>query len=223
MAQQERAHITRERLIDGAAVAFCRLGYVVATTTDIAREAGATRGALYFHFQSKEEIARAVIEKEQQLSAASGTRIVELNRPALETMLLLSADLGRRLQVDPVVKAGIRLTTEGSNFEPALRAPYEQWLVTFGGIAEDAVAQSDFRDDIDASAFARFLISAYTGVQLVSDTFTERDDLLPRLREMWTFLLPAVVAPHQMARVLELLDEIFPAPGAGANEAFAAK
>ena len=212
MAQQERAHITRELLIDGAAAAFCRLGYVVATTADIAREAGATRGALYFHFQSKEEIARAVIDKEQQLAVEAGTRIVELNRPAIETMLLLSADLAQRLQTDPVVKAGIRLTTEGSNFDPPLRAPYEQWLETFGSIAAEAAAQGDFRDDIDPKTFARFLIPAYTGIQLVSDTFTGREDLLPRIREMWTFVFPAVIAPQRMGRMLELLDEILPAP-----------
>jgi AcrR family transcriptional regulator len=211
MAQQVRAQITRERLIDGAAEAFTRLGYISATTSDIARAAGATRGALYFHFQSKEEIARAVVDKEQRLAVESGTRIVEMGRPALETMLLLSADLAERMQVDPVVKAGIRLTTENSNFDPPLRAPYEQWLATFGAIAAVAVEQGDFRHDLDPAMFARFLIPSYTGIQLVSDTFTGRADLLPRIREMWLFMFPAVVPAERMRHALDLLDGVLPA------------
>ena len=211
MAQQERAQITRDRLIDGAASAFCRLGYAAATTTDIATEAGATRGALYFHFQSKEEIARAVIDKEQQLAVEAGTRIVELNRPAMETMILLSVDLAKRLMSDPVVKAGIRLTTENSNFDPPLRAPYQQWLDTFGAIAAAAVEQGDFRADVDPAVFARFLIPSYTGIQLVSDTFTGRADLLSRIREMWTCVFPAVVAEHRVKSANELLDRLIPA------------
>jgi len=211
MAQQERAQITRDRLIDGAAEAFCRLGYAAATTTDIAKEAGATRGALYFHFQSKEEIARAVIAKEQQLAVEAGTRIVEQNRPAMETMVMLSVDLAQRLMTDPVVKAGIRLTTENSNFDPPLRAPYQQWLDTFGAIAATAVEQGDFRADVDPAVFARFLIPSYTGIQLVSDTFSGRADLLPRIREMWKFIFPAVVSEHRVADANALVDRLIPA------------
>ncbi|WP_411698397.1 ScbR family autoregulator-binding transcription factor [Conyzicola sp.] len=211
MARQERAQITRDRLIDGAASTFCRLGYVATTTADIALEAGTTRGALYFHFSTKEEIARAVIDKEQLLAIESGTRIMQLNRSALETMLMLCVDLAQRLRVDPIVQAGIRLTTENANLEPPLRAPYEQWLTTFSTIAERAVQEGDFRADVDPNVFARFLIPAYTGVQLVSDTFTGREDLMPRIREMWMFLFAAVVAEGRAPGAQALLDGLIPA------------
>jgi AcrR family transcriptional regulator len=212
MVQQERAHITRERLVDGAAGVFGRLGFVQATTTDIVKEAGATRGALYFHFQSKEEIARAVIDKEQRLAVEAGTRILALNRPAFETILLFTVDLAERLVADPVVKAGIRLTTEYSNFDPPVRAPYQQWLDTFSRVTAAAVQEGDFRDDVNPVIFARFLVPAYTGIQLVSDTFTGREDLLPRIREMWMFVFPAIVPDERLARAWTLLDRLIPAP-----------
>ena len=211
MARQERARITRDRLIDAAASTFCRLGYVATTTSDIANEAGATRGALYFHFTSKEKIARAVIEEEQRRAVEAGTRIMALNRSAVETMLLLCTDLARRLRADPIVQAGIRLATENANLDPPLRSPYRQWLETFSAIAARAVREGDFRTDVDPEAFARFLIPAYTGVQLVSDTFTGREDLMLRIREMWTFLFPAVVAIDRAQDMQALLDELIPA------------
>jgi len=208
MVQQQRAQVTRDRLVEGAALAFHRLGYAMATTTDIVNEAGATRGALYFHFQSKEEVARAVIEKEHMLAMTAAVRIQQLERPAFETMLLLCIDLAERLKSDPVVKAGIRLTTEITNFDPPMRAPYEEWLIAFADVAAAAVEEGDFRDDVDPQSFARVLIPAYTGIQLVSDTFTAREDLLPRIRELWSYLLPSVIPSERLSEAQDLVDRL---------------
>jgi AcrR family transcriptional regulator len=210
MAQQERAQQTRDRLVDGAARAFHRLGYGLATTADIAREAGATRGALYFHFPSKEDLARAVIDKEQELSIAASGRILSLQRPPFETMLLLCVDLAERLRSDDIVKAGIRLTTEITQFDPPLLAPYEGWMSAFGGLAQQAVDTGEFRADLDAAAFARLLIPAYTGIQLVSDVFSGRADLMSRIRDLWLFLIPAVVAEDRAADARALVDSLIP-------------
>jgi AcrR family transcriptional regulator len=210
MAQQERAQQTRDRLVDGAARAFHRLGYGLATTADIAREAGATRGALYFHFPSKEDLARAVIDKEQELSIAASGRILSLRRPPFETMLLLCVDLAERLRSDDIVKAGIRLTTEITQFDPPLLAPYEGWMSAFGGLAQQAVDTGEFRADLDAAAFARLLIPAYTGIQLVSDVFSGRADLMSRIRDLWLFLIPAVVAEDRVADARALVDSLIP-------------
>jgi AcrR family transcriptional regulator len=210
MAQQERAQQTRDRLVDGAARAFHRLGYGLATTADIAREAGATRGALYFHFPSKEDLARAVIAKEQELSIDASGRILSLQRPPFETMLLLCVDLAQRLRSDAIVKAGIRLTTEITQFDPPLLAPYEGWMSAFGGLAQQAVNTGEFRADVDAAAFARFLIPAYTGIQLVSDVFSGRDDLMSRIRDLWLFLIPAVIPEDRAADARALVDSLIP-------------
>jgi len=210
VVQQQRAQATRERLIDGAARAFYKLGYGTATTADIVTESGTTRGALYFHFPSKEDLARAVIVKEHELAITAGARIMELRRPAFETMLLMCIDLAERLTTDPVVKAGIRLTTENTNFDPPLRAPYEDWLRAFADMAQLAIVEGDFRDDVDPEVFARFLIPSYTGIQLVSDLFTAREDLLPRIRDLWGFVMPAVIAPDRMEQSRQLLARLIP-------------
>ncbi|SYZ73978.1 putative transcriptional regulator [Candidatus Zixiibacteriota bacterium] len=57
-AEQRRA-----QLITAAIEVFNRKGYDGATTEDIAREAGVTKGALYFHFRNKEEIFLAVVKE----------------------------------------------------------------------------------------------------------------------------------------------------------------
>ncbi len=51
----------REQLLKAARMQFIKKGYRATTTEDIARQAGLTKGALYFHFKSKEDIFRELV------------------------------------------------------------------------------------------------------------------------------------------------------------------
>jgi AcrR family transcriptional regulator len=53
----------RTQLIRAAEKVFASRGYFGATTEEIAKTAGLTKGALYYHFLSKEDIFFAVIKK----------------------------------------------------------------------------------------------------------------------------------------------------------------
>lgn len=60
---KEQAEATREQLLDAAEALFCNTG-VASTTLDlIARAAGVTRGAVYWHFKNKAEIFEAVCDR----------------------------------------------------------------------------------------------------------------------------------------------------------------
>src|SRR5690242_6121155 len=114
MVTQPRALVTRDAIVRGAAAVFRERGYGLASIADIASAAGMTKGALYFHFDSKDALARAVIEEQHRRTMAASAEIVAEGRPALETMVLLSRSLAHQLLEDPIVQAGIRLTTDVS-------------------------------------------------------------------------------------------------------------
>ncbi len=198
-------------MIVGAAEVFYRLGFGSATLTDITAAAGVTKGALYFHFQSKEDVALAVIDAEHEIATLAAKQILESDVSPLESMLRLCADLAERLVSDPVVRAGIRLTTESSSFDRPVSLPYEDWLATFEALVRGAVDAGELRPDTDAEKLAHFIIPAFTGVQMVSDVFTGREDLRQRVREMWEILLPAIAASSDQDSIVTLLDRVFPA------------
>jgi len=52
----------RESILRGAARAFARTGYAATSMEDVATEAGITRLIVYRHFDSKEELYRAVLD-----------------------------------------------------------------------------------------------------------------------------------------------------------------
>jgi AcrR family transcriptional regulator len=210
MARQVRALATREQILIAAADEIRRVGYSEATLAAISASAGVTTGALYFHFDSKQSIARALIEMQHRIVRTAAEEI--LKRPdesPLTKMMLMCADLGDRLVDDPVVRAGIRLTTDQSTFEKPVQEPYRDWLITFEDLATEAEAQGQTTGEIPPVVLARFIIPAYTGVQLVSETFTERRDLLERIHEMWQILIRAILPSDAQPAALAEADHIF--------------
>lgn len=69
--RDEQKALTHKRLIDAAEAVFARSGYHGASVGEIAREAGATTGALYSNFAGKEDLFLALFE--ERIAADVGT------------------------------------------------------------------------------------------------------------------------------------------------------
>jgi AcrR family transcriptional regulator len=61
--RDEQKALTRRRLLDAAEAVFARRGFHGASVEEIAREAGATTGALYSNFAGKEDLFLALFEE----------------------------------------------------------------------------------------------------------------------------------------------------------------
>jgi AcrR family transcriptional regulator len=62
--KMEKKTEIRARILDTAQEVFTRYGYAKTTMDDIAREMGKGKSSIYYYFTSKEDIFKAVIEKE---------------------------------------------------------------------------------------------------------------------------------------------------------------
>ena len=193
MAQQERAIETRAAIIRGAAAAFQERGYGSTSLAQVSAAAGVTKGALYFHFDSKEALAVAIIEAQHEASAAIGRTMLEQNVPGLRAILIMSLELARQLHEDPIVSAGVRLTIEAANFETPVAGPYLDWMEACEEYLRRGIVEGDISPSIDVVAMGHFIISAFTGVQVISDVLTGRDDIEDRLMEMWSVIMPCLV------------------------------
>ena len=65
------------RILQAAAQLFAHYGFDKTTVSDIAREAGVSKGAIYLHFASKEELLEALMMRETQHYAESWLRLLE--------------------------------------------------------------------------------------------------------------------------------------------------
>ncbi len=207
MAQQARAVATRNAIVEAAAAEFIEHGFAGASIADIAERAGATKGAMYFHFKSKDLLAQAVIDRQRELNAALQERFASSDLSALAILVSMVRALGELMRDDVVALAAMRLAVEVPDGEDDDRGPtYDAWAGPTSTIISHAVAQGDLRDTIDPEALSRFLVAAFTGIQTASFASTRLDDLLVRLREMWTLLLPGIVAPGREHVIPDMLQ-----------------
>ncbi|SAK58080.1 TetR/AcrR family transcriptional regulator [Caballeronia ptereochthonis] len=64
LTRAQRKKQTRERLLDAAERMFVRKGFAATSVDDISDEAGYTRGAFYFNFDSKAEVLIELLQRE---------------------------------------------------------------------------------------------------------------------------------------------------------------
>lgn len=83
----------REQIIDAAMRVFARKGFAKATNKDIAREASITPGLIYYYFESKEALLKAIIETRSpmQLMTSLPAQVFELPPEVFLHMLILRA------------------------------------------------------------------------------------------------------------------------------------
>lgn len=203
---QQRAEVTRQAVLVGAATSFEKFGYGTASLSTILASAGVTKGAMYFHFSSKEDLAHAVIGAQHQM-AMDGVRLVVAQVPsALDALILVSQEMARQLVDEPVARGGMRLTLEIGSIQGPVQRPYLDWIESIRVLAQRAHDEGDIAEGVDVVALAKFVVGAFTGVQTLSEVLYGRADLYARLTEMWELLIPAVVAPRARTRARGLAE-----------------
>lgn len=194
---KDRGELTRRHILAIAGRLFAERGYAGTSLNDIVRSSGLTKGAVYFHFSSKEALALAVFQDmhtrmterlltnagahERALDQMSAMLIercalIEQER-SFRSMGKLCGDLGRDPDLAP-------------HMQQMMHMPVE--LMT--GLISTAQQQGDVRTDIDARALAEICFAVIIGMDQMSETLSGGADLRRRAEEFLEFFLK-VVAP----------------------------
>lgn len=84
MATHAPPEVRRAQILDAALRCFARKGYHAAKVDDIASDSGLSKGAIYWHFDSKEEIFLALLDAYEQAIFAAWDALP--TSPALEAL-----------------------------------------------------------------------------------------------------------------------------------------
>lgn len=161
---KEEAEQTKQDLLDAALAEFSEKGYQAARLQDIAKRAGATRGAIYHHFENKADLYKKLIESAAQqgdvavqTAVAGGGSFADICRRILTTTL-------RMLEEDPQFRRVMALSLFKTGASPELAAIEAERLqnaeATVQSIAaymeygiDAGEARADFTPDVLARAF----------------------------------------------------------------------
>ncbi|WP_307795435.1 ScbR family autoregulator-binding transcription factor [Actinacidiphila acididurans] len=193
---QERAIETRRNILAAAAKVFEEHGYKAATIADVLAEADVTKGALYFHFPSKESLADGVL-REQDEQFPTPERAGKLQQ-LVDTVMVQAY----RLQTDCMARAGVRLTLDQRAGSIDRKGPFARWADTCRQLLETAQRQGEVFPHVVALETAEALVGSFAGIQAMSQAYSNYADLTARVGILMRHLLPGVA--H--APVLASLD-----------------
>jgi AcrR family transcriptional regulator len=192
---RDRAEGTRRQILDAAANAFASHGYHGVSLNDIVRESGLTKGAFYFHFPSKEALALEVFRtKQEQWVSATMAAVMATPRAIdrLNAMLDCGCDL---YETDASARVVGRLCVELSRdpqLAPKLTVFLTVWFDIVAGLIRQAQSEGDARRDIDPTIAAETIVSAYLGVEQVSDALSGMSDMRRRMEGLRTMAMAAI-------------------------------
>ncbi|MCC8337136.1 TetR family transcriptional regulator [Streptomyces sp. R1] len=214
MARQLRAEQTRATIIGAAADLFDRHGYESTSLSEIVAHAGVTKGALYFHFAAKEDLAHAIMEMQSRASRRLAKDLDGRGYSSLETLMRLTFGMARLRDEGPVLRAGLRLATAGVPVRPPLPHPFTEWRDIATARLLNAVRQSDVHPDLDVDSVAHTLVCSIVGTRVVSRTLEPAEREPRRLAGMWYVLIRGMVPVTRRARYVTLASRLEREPGA---------
>jgi len=195
LARQDRAERTRNAILDAAATVFDERGFAGASLSEILAKAGVTKGALYFHFSSKEELAMALVEEQWKTDLP----FVDFENVTLQTVIDVSHAFAHNIRHNVRVRASNRLVLE-ANFSRPTPEVYERWIGILTELLRKAQERGDLRKEWEPALVADWVSATFLGIQSQSEVFTGMADLHDRLTVLWQIALPGLAPPRRVSR-----------------------
>jgi AcrR family transcriptional regulator len=200
-ARQEQRQQTRARLVEAAMHVFAHRGYDHATVEEISLAAGYSKGAYYFHFDSKEGIFLELIsnwieEQTSRLRAFEG-----FPGPAAVALLDSLESLLRYEDRDPDWRLLLpeiwAQSHRNAKVQEALQTAYARWIDLLRSIFEKADREGLVSLTVRPSVAASLVLAAHDGLVLRSRLRAPSEVELPASQIVAG--LVAVIAPSEQA------------------------
>lgn len=205
MVRQARSEATRRKIIDSAVDLINEIGYPAAGLGDIIERAELTKGALYYHFDSKEALATAIIEEGSASVLGAFRAAARTSSPAMENIIHGTFVVTDVLGHDRVARAGARLLRTFGGFNPAAKSTFQTLLDELVGSITAATTEGDLRTTIDAETTGSSIVAGMLGAELLSSALSDGADLRARFARNWELLLPAIITDDSLNYYQEFL------------------
>lgn len=171
-------------LLEAAFRVFAQRGYRASRLEEVAAEAGMTKGAIYYHFDSKEDLLRrAVKHRHRTIFREIEGEIETMEGPAsMKVRYVLRQFWGHVLEPEWGHAFRLMVGEVGVEFPALLRmwaeeGPIQGWSLV-RQLIEDGVASGEFRRDVDTEVAARWAVSGLM-LQAALQVHSGLEDLAP--------------------------------------------
>ena len=219
---------TRQLIIECSSRLFDRQGFAATSLSQLVASTGLTRGAFYFHFESKDALAVAIVEAQVQRWPVMRTEVRKLEPDPLRALLTFAFRAAFAVQSDPVVRAANRLMRDRAQIRQEFPETFSWWTGTVEQFLAEAAGRGELPDlshlvpshsqsepeSAPAAAaaagrrhLAERIVAAWLGYQLVAGTDADRRADL--LFTSWMTLIPQLAVSRTMQEDLcHLLEHL---------------
>lgn len=194
MARQERAIRTRRAVIEAAAAVFAERGYTAATIAEILDRASVTKGALYFHFDSKEALARGVLD------AQISDDYWAPREMKLQEWVDIGMTLAHRIPKEVILLAGIRLSADLRG-RSLFGSAWPAWTNLVTEKLAEAKERGEVLPHVVPQETSECFLGAWIGTQFMSEVTSNWSDLNERISVLYNHMLPAIATPAALIRL----------------------
>ncbi len=181
--------------MEAAASEFARRGYAAASVNTILEGSNATKGAMYFHFQSKEDLARAVLTSALDKYVAITERWKNSTLHPFHVIHGIIDDIARGFQNDVIIRAEFRLIVEPEFYSEVQTGGGRVWGMTGLGLARRAQDMGDLQPEFGPEKFIRVLVASLAGQRYMADLVSDSKDLRSMFEESLEVVLFAMATP----------------------------
>jgi AcrR family transcriptional regulator len=223
MPPTRRGERTRRRIIRQCAEVFDQLGFHGATLNELVGATGLTRGAFYFHFDSKDALAAAIVSEQARLWPRLLEGVTVARPDPLARLVHFAFASAALTQSDVVVRSSSRLLAERRLIALDLPETYPFWCASVHALLAEANAAGTLRgaamlirphadsgpdaDPEGLGALAELLVGSWVGSQRVH----EDGDLDPAglVYAGWRIILAALCpGPEPLNSMVALCDRL---------------
>jgi AcrR family transcriptional regulator len=206
VALQARAEATRRKIIETAVELFSELGYGETGLADVLQRAGVSKGAFYYHFDSKEAVARAIIDEFDSRAAVAVEENFDPAAPTLDGIIKSTFAVQTLMHRDPTVQTGQMLSQALHQVSGAGSRIYTGWTGRFVDMVKGVAESGGIRPRVDPLDVADAIWSGVLGSHLVSAACG--DDPYVRLARCWRVLVLSIAPDDEVGRLHDLLESI---------------
>jgi AcrR family transcriptional regulator len=198
--KESRGAATRERIIEEAVQIFSIKGFYNTSLDDILQAAKLSKGGFFCHFESKEELGFAALDKAVAMWREKVLPLLESKSSPLDKLLAL-IDGHRYLAENRTFKGGcffLTLATEMDDqhelFRKRLGEIYDQWRDFIIDILEEGKKKGVFKKGIHPEESANLIIATVEGSVLLSKIRRDTKLFLDAMQNLKNVIVESLTA-----------------------------
>lgn len=199
----KQTDLTRDKLLQAAFNEIHLHGFQAASIANILRDTGLTKGALYHHFPTKQELGLAVIKEvvNDQLDLMIFQRIRESKRP-VQTLLQIIDESRNQTQMEaislgcPLNNLMQEMSPLDKNFQICLNGILSIWQSAVEDALRSEKKAGGVRSDVDCHAAALFIVSAWEGCIGIAKSQQSLKNFSLCMKQLHSYVRSLLVSPE---------------------------